>query len=606
MSNTSSNINILVDVLYNEELLDKRNVYINEDGFCIKSFLDMILTQISEDRKQKLTVMKVLLNNKEIDVNMKPKQLEKILSSETDDESVQLTIKVKRIDDDWELLDQAYDEIKQTGQANQLSPQDFNIKETVEHENKTVELEIEQIDTVEPEVKDFVSEIDTENSSSHWKDKSTTTQDLKIKSKNSSSNQSQPKEESKKAALKNPLEEVFSSFLKPVEAVLENVINMIPDLNPHKDVINELTSVFKTEEAVKTFQRLLASDAVSQFILDICRNEVHDKARLVEYFKTHLPYFMPEFGKFLQETPEAMKLLPSLLSFLTNKVFVKPKAAKDKKTESTRDTGSQVEQNVKKTKRIEHRNVECDGCIMYPALRRNSVDKGYNVNRRICGHRYKSAVREDFDLCQSCEDSGMFDAEYAPFLKIRHPSKAPKEIICVLKGNKTPVKVEAVRKKPRNKVKLTQTEKPLLEMVLLDLRSSRLGTKFNPINVKLNESFKKDWKVRNPSKKVVWPVLSHLVCIKEYFLIENERFSTKTFHKDKHLACPLPVLANGVIKIKTKVKCAQSLIDKMSLLSRNTHIVNHVSKWRLVTEEGDYFGDVLFLYLTVDCKKANK
>lgn len=71
-----------------------------------------------------------------------------------------------------------------------------------------------------------------------------------------------------------------------------------------------------------------------------------------------------------------------------------------------------------------HVGVQCDGC-----------DGKFDSNHasHIVGVRYKSAVKEDFDLCETCEASGEWDESHGPFLKIVRPSMAPVGLLCVLK-----------------------------------------------------------------------------------------------------------------------------------------------------------------------------
>lgn len=85
-----------------------------------------------------------------------------------------------------------------------------------------------------------------------------------------------------------------------------------------------------------------------------------------------------------------------------------------------------------------HCTTKCDGCEQTP-LREVATSKGLrDSNGAIVGVRYKSAVVEDFDLCESCEESGLFQASHGPFLKIVTPEEGPDQIILV-KGEQSPL-----------------------------------------------------------------------------------------------------------------------------------------------------------------------
>ncbi len=65
--------------------------------------------------------------------------------------------------------------------------------------------------------------------------------------------------------------------------------------------------------------------------------------------------------------------------------------------------------------KVVHKGFVCDGC-----------DKG-----PIEGSRYKCAVCEDFDFCESCEELNA-DKHPHPFIKIRCPERAPVKIACAI------------------------------------------------------------------------------------------------------------------------------------------------------------------------------
>jgi len=73
-----------------------------------------------------------------------------------------------------------------------------------------------------------------------------------------------------------------------------------------------------------------------------------------------------------------------------------------------------------------HPGVFCDGCQTDAVLKRNSFANG-NMTRRgfISGIRYKSETVHDFDLCESCHQSGTFtEAAYGPFVVVNAPATA--------------------------------------------------------------------------------------------------------------------------------------------------------------------------------------
>ncbi len=66
---------------------------------------------------------------------------------------------------------------------------------------------------------------------------------------------------------------------------------------------------------------------------------------------------------------------------------------------------------------VEHKYVTCDGC-----------------SKPVYGVRYKCAVCENFDYCETCEETYSNVHAHA-FLKIRLPEKAPKKIMCIVPEN---------------------------------------------------------------------------------------------------------------------------------------------------------------------------
>jgi len=84
--------------------------------------------------------------------------------------------------------------------------------------------------------------------------------------------------------------------------------------------------------------------------------------------------------------------------------------------------------------KVEHPNVECDGCAESEARAEASIAAGNRtVNGFIAGNRWKSSVRPNYDLCDSCEKCEAYQKD-APYLKIVEPANAPEFILCALPG----------------------------------------------------------------------------------------------------------------------------------------------------------------------------
>ena len=75
---------------------------------------------------------------------------------------------------------------------------------------------------------------------------------------------------------------------------------------------------------------------------------------------------------------------------------------------------------------VRHRGVECDGCGMAP----------------IIGPRFKSAVKENFDLCAICERS-MGSRKGELYLKINHAGQSPAGISVVMRDEAKDIEEEA-------------------------------------------------------------------------------------------------------------------------------------------------------------------
>ncbi|KAH9257914.1 hypothetical protein BASA81_003933 [Batrachochytrium salamandrivorans] len=87
-------------------------------------------------------------------------------------------------------------------------------------------------------------------------------------------------------------------------------------------------------------------------------------------------------------------------------------------------------------KRLEHSKVFCDGCQEDSDAAKRAVAEGFRsaTTHYICGIRYKSGSKVDFDLCELCEASDKYQASHGPFLKLRTITECPEIILCVPKA----------------------------------------------------------------------------------------------------------------------------------------------------------------------------
>lgn len=198
--------------------------------------------------------------------------------------------------------------------------------------------------------------------------------------------------------------------LKELETLVQSAVPSAPVIKLASD-----------QEVVDSVLKTLSSSAVSNLIVDLARNEADSAEAFREILKSHLGELFAKFGELLHEHPGLITLIPELLRGLTT-ILEHP----NNRLRSDNDGADEDEQ-----KPI-HYGVLCDGCDS-EERKEVSIAQGNNYGEHIRGIRYKSAIKVNFDLCETCEASGVFDEEFAPFLKIKVPEKAPRDIICVLK-----------------------------------------------------------------------------------------------------------------------------------------------------------------------------
>jgi hypothetical protein len=127
------------------------------------------------------------------------------------------------------------------------------------------------------------------------------------------------------------------------------------------------------------------------------------------------------------EKKEKLTLVDKLMEELNKKI---DKTADKLKNKVKKFAEKIVKLNTEEKKSVKENNVvhkgyTCDGC-----------DK-----KDISGTRYKCAVCQDFDYCESCEELYK-DTHPHPFIKIRNPDRAPVKIACAIPENILPIITE--------------------------------------------------------------------------------------------------------------------------------------------------------------------
>ncbi|XP_017218783.1 protein JOKA2 isoform X1 [Daucus carota subsp. sativus] len=195
---------------------------------------------------------------------------------------------------------------------------------------------------------------------------------------------------------------------------------------------------------------------------------------------------------------------------------------------------------------IFHRGVRCDGCGIHP----------------ISGPRFKSKVREDYDLCSICFADIGTEAEY---IRMDHPISYKKPMSCCFQmqeyclGQSLPTLPEY-----HSRMKLDSCF--IKDVNILD------GTIMTP-----SSHFTKIWRMRN-NGRVVWPHGVHLVWIGGNML-------------SKALSRDIKIPADGCPVDKE--------IDVAVDFTAPVHPGRYVSYWRLSTPSGHKFGQRVWVIIQV-------
>ncbi|KAG9132955.1 hypothetical protein Leryth_021846 [Lithospermum erythrorhizon] len=196
---------------------------------------------------------------------------------------------------------------------------------------------------------------------------------------------------------------------------------------------------------------------------------------------------------------------------------------------------------------IFHRGIRCDGCSVHP----------------ITGPRFKSKVKEDYDLCSSCFAKMGNDGD---FTMVDHPVVYRHSLS--FKGSYT----------HNGRVYPQATQLELDSCFILDVNILD-GTIVAPLT-----QFTKIWRMRN-NGTTIWPQGTRLACI------GGVRMTTSPFIE-------LEIAADGV-------QVDQELDVAVNFIAPELH-GRHISYWRTTLPTGQKFGQLVWVLIEVDAfvKKA--
>jgi hypothetical protein len=207
----------------------------------------------------------------------------------------------------------------------------------------------------------------------------------------------------------------------------DKIVELLCSINASPSEANETSDkeffldFFSSAQSIKELVVLLQEPSVQSAVITVAQAEkLHPgsalKSATTELIK--LFYKNPSAVEVINRIPNLEQVLPRALVLLKQKNVV-------------------VQTEVEETKVMKqrHENVCCDGCDSDLEHSRISTEAGHRSETgNILGVRYKSATVPDFDLCESCEESGLFQKQKGPFLKIVEPTTAPDLILCALPG----------------------------------------------------------------------------------------------------------------------------------------------------------------------------
>ncbi|CAN6279050.1 unnamed protein product [Urochloa humidicola] len=190
-----------------------------------------------------------------------------------------------------------------------------------------------------------------------------------------------------------------------------------------------------------------------------------------------------------------------------------------------------------------HRWIQCDGCGVQP----------------IVGPRYKSNVKEDYDLCDSCFQRMGNEVEYTKIDKPILPHRLLRDPHAYRKVHHPRVVMKSKREKLESRF--------ILDVTVLD------GTLMTP-----STPFTKIWRMHN-NGSIVWPLGTQLIWV------GGDQFALQT-------SVPLEIPVNG-FPVDKEIDVAVDFVAP-------TRPGRYISYWRLASPSGQKFGQRVWVHIQVE------
>ncbi|VAI58002.1 unnamed protein product [Triticum turgidum subsp. durum] len=198
--------------------------------------------------------------------------------------------------------------------------------------------------------------------------------------------------------------------------------------------------------------------------------------------------------------------------------------------------------NSERSPRVSHRWIQCDGCGVQP----------------IVGPRYKSNVKEDYDLCDTCFRRMGSEIEYTRIDKPILPHKLSQDPNLCRK-----IHSRASMKSKREKLE----SRFILDVTVLD------GTLMSP-----SSPFTKIWRMHN-NGSIMWPLGTQLIWV------GGDQFALQT-------SVPLEIPLNG-FPVDQEMDVAVDFVAP-------ARPGRYISYWRLASPSGQKFGQRVWVHIQVE------